>query len=66
MKQITLNIPDDKFTFFMQLVRSLNFVQVAEPKSEYSPEFVAKVHKSQQEYKEGNYITVERENFKES
>lgn len=30
MKQVTLNIPEDKFSFFMQLVKSLNFVQVAE------------------------------------
>ncbi len=32
MKQVTLNIPEDQFLFFMQLVRSLNFVQVADPK----------------------------------
>jgi len=26
MKQVTLNIPDSKYSFFMQLVKSLNFV----------------------------------------
>jgi hypothetical protein len=31
MKQVTLNIPENQFPFFMKLVRSLNFVQVAEP-----------------------------------
>ena len=31
MKQVTLNIPENQFSFFMKLVRSLNFVQVAEP-----------------------------------
>ena len=30
MKQVTLNIPDEHFPFFMQLVRSLNFVQLAD------------------------------------
>ena len=31
----------------------------------YNPEFVAKIEKSRQDYKEGNFITVEKENFKE-
>jgi hypothetical protein len=30
MKQVTLNIPEEQFPFFMQLVRSLNFVQLAD------------------------------------
>ncbi len=30
----------------------------------YNPEFVAKIQKSQQEYKEGKFVTVEKENFK--
>ena len=30
MKQITLNIKDDKFQFFMELIKSLDFVQVEE------------------------------------
>ncbi len=30
----------------------------------YNPEFVAKIQKSRQDYKEGNFITVEKENFK--
>lgn len=28
MKQITLNIPESKFSFFMKLIQELNFVQV--------------------------------------
>lgn len=28
MRQVTLNIPEDQFSFFMKLVCSLNFVQV--------------------------------------
>ena len=31
MKQIILNVPESQFSFFMKLVRSLKFVQVAEP-----------------------------------
>ncbi|MEX0966407.1 MAG: hypothetical protein WD077_04155 [Bacteroidia bacterium] len=28
MKQITLNIPDNRFQFFMELIKSLGFVQL--------------------------------------
>ena len=28
MKQVTLNIPEGKFRFFMELIRSLDFVKV--------------------------------------
>jgi hypothetical protein len=28
MRRITLNIPENKFAFFLRLVRSLNFVQI--------------------------------------
>lgn len=64
MKQVTLNIPENKFAFFMQLVRSLNFVQVAKAPDEYNREFVEKVKKSQQEYKDGDFVTVEKDDFK--
>ncbi|MEA5260362.1 hypothetical protein VB264_21360 [Arcicella aquatica] len=65
MKQVTLNIPENKFAFFMQLINSLNFVQVTDPKSEYNPEFVDKIKQSRQEYKDGNFISVEKENLKD-
>ena len=33
MKQVVLNIPDNKYPFFMELVKSLGFVKVtSEPK----------------------------------
>lgn len=32
MKQVVLNIPDKKYTFFMELVKSLDFVEL--PKDE--------------------------------
>ena len=31
MKQVTLNIPENKYSFFIKLVRSLDFVQIEEP-----------------------------------
>ena len=31
MKQVTINIPENKFAFFMKLMKSLNFVKVVEP-----------------------------------
>ena len=31
MKQVTINIPKNKFAFFMKLMKSLNFVDVIEP-----------------------------------
>jgi len=30
MKQITLNIPDNKYSFFMELIKSLGFVKITE------------------------------------
>jgi hypothetical protein len=30
MKQITLNIPEKQYSFFIKLVHSLNFVQIAD------------------------------------
>ena len=40
--------------------------QNVEAQSEgYNSEFVAKIQKSRQDYQDGNFITVEKENFKE-
>lgn len=61
MKQVTLNIPENKFSFFMKLVSSLKFIKVVEQNPEespYNPEFVAKIQKSRQDYKEGKGRTV--------
>ena len=32
MKQVTINIPENKFSFFMKLMKSLDFVKVVEQK----------------------------------
>ena len=31
MKKITLNIPDKKYPFFIELIKSLDFVSVSNP-----------------------------------
>jgi len=38
MKQVTLNIPDKKFTFFMELIKNLGFSKEIEFVSEPSKE----------------------------
>ena len=34
MKDITLSIPDKDYTFFIKLIKNLDFVQVKEPKQD--------------------------------
>jgi hypothetical protein len=71
MRQITLNIPENKFAFFLKLVRSLNFVQIEndtdleEKPTIYNPEFVNKIEQSQKEFDEGSFIRVEKNNLQE-
>ena len=71
MKQITLNIPEDQFLFFMKLVKALNFVQIADKHETiaddkaYDPNFVAKIQRSQQEFEDGDFTRVKKENLTE-
>ena len=51
MKQIVLNIPDNKYPFFMELVKSLSFVKVPDE---------AKLTKKQQEFVEGTKKSLEQ------
>jgi len=48
MKQITLNIPDNKYAFFMELLKSLRFVKVSDESllAEEQLEFVEGTQKS--------------------
>ena len=51
MKQVVLNIPDNKYPFFMELVKSLGFIKVSgEPK----------LTKKQQEFVEGTKKSLEQ------
>jgi hypothetical protein len=51
MKQVVLHVPDNKYPFFMELVKSLGFVTVPE---------VAKLTKNQQEFVEGTKKSLEQ------
>jgi len=51
MKQVTLNIPDSKYPFFMELVKSLGFVKVSEETN---------LTKKQQEFVEGTKKSLEQ------
>lgn len=51
MKQVVLNIPDNKYPFFMELVKSLGFVKVPGE---------AKLDKNQQEFVEGTKNSLEQ------
>ena len=53
MKQITLNIPDNKYPFFMELVKSLGFVKVSEE---------TKLTKKQEEFVEGTKQSLDQVN----
>jgi hypothetical protein len=68
MKQITLKVPKEKFRFFMELIKSLEFVKVEDERdsieSPYDPDFVAKIKQSEKEFEEGNCTTVEKKDLK--
>jgi hypothetical protein len=51
MKQVTLHIPDKKYPFFMELVKSLDFVEVTEEKN---------LTKKQREFVEGTKKSLEQ------
>ena len=38
MKQVTIHIPDNKFPFFMELIKSLKFIKRIDAKEETSKE----------------------------
>jgi hypothetical protein len=51
MKQVVLNIPDNKYPFFMELLKSLSFVKVPDE---------AKLTKKQKEFVEGTKSALEQ------
>lgn len=51
MKQVTLNVPDNKYHFFMELVKSLSFVNVPEE---------TKLTKKQQEFVDGTKKSLDQ------
>jgi hypothetical protein len=56
MKQVTLNIKEDKFHFFMELMKSLDFVQLEEDDGDTKEEIIANLKegfKEMKRYREG-------------
>jgi len=51
MKQVVLNVPDNKYPFFMELVKSLGFVKVPAE---------AEVTKNQQDFVDGTKKSLEQ------
>jgi hypothetical protein len=51
MKQVVLNIPDNKYPFFMELVKSLGFVKLSDE---------AKLTKKQKEFVDGTKSSLEQ------
>jgi len=51
MKQITLNIEDAKFKFFMELIKSLDFVQIEEDNGDSKEEILASLSQAIEEVK---------------
>jgi len=51
MKQVLINVPDNKYHFFMELVRNLSFIKIPDE---------AKLTKKQQEFVEGTKKSLEQ------
>ncbi|MFN8428812.1 MAG: hypothetical protein U0V04_02435 [Spirosomataceae bacterium] len=63
MKQVILNVPDQEYSFFMKLIKSLKFVELAKSDQDFDPDFVSKIEKSRKEYQNGDFISVEKQNL---
>lgn len=67
MKQVTLNINDNKYLFFMELVKSLDFVQIENvDDGDSKEEIVANLTQGFKElklYKEGKLRTTSAKEF---
>lgn len=63
MKQITVNIPDNKYNFFIELINSLGFKTYQENPADYDPEFVGKIQQAEKEIQQGKYTEVKPENI---
>ena len=53
MKQVTINIPENKFPFFMKLMQSLNFVKVVETTQTLEGQLTPEQKKTWQNIKQG-------------
>ena len=66
MKQVVLNIKDSKYRFFMELIKSLDFVQVEEDPGDSKEEIVANLtqaFKDLKRHKQGKLKTTPAKDF---
>jgi hypothetical protein len=67
MKQVVLNIKEGKYGFFMELVKSLDFVQIIDEDEADSKEDIVTnltlAFKDLKNYKEGNLKTTSAKEF---
>ncbi len=66
MKQVTLNIKEKKYEFFMELLKNLDFVQVKEIEGDSKEEIRANLERAFKDlklYKEGKLKTSPAKDF---
>lgn len=66
MKQITLNIPENKFQFFIELLKNLDFVKIEENQGDSKQEIVENLEKGfddLKKYKQGKLETTSAKEF---
>lgn len=66
MKQVVINIEEGKYRFFMELVKSLDFVQVQEGTGDSKEEITANLTKGLKDlkrYKQGKLKTTPAKDF---
>ncbi|MCI4669998.1 MAG: hypothetical protein MRZ79_17815 [Bacteroidia bacterium] len=66
MKQITLNIKESKYKFFLELIKSLDFVQIQEEEGDSKEKIMENLKqgfKELEEYKQGKLSTTSAQDF---
>ncbi|MDR1877169.1 MAG: hypothetical protein LBQ84_06050 [Flavobacteriaceae bacterium] len=66
MKQVVVNIKNDKYSFFMELIKSLDFVQVQEDTGDSKDEIkdnLTQAFKDLKLYKQGKLKTTPAKEF---
>lgn len=66
MKQIVLKVKDNKYLFFMELIKSLDFIEIEEDTGDSKEAIITnltKAFKDLKSYKEGNLKTTSAKEF---
>ena len=66
MKEITLRIPENKFQFFMELIKSLSFVSIKDKEGDSKEEIIANLNSGFSEIKkikDGTLQTISAKEF---